>query len=101
MSMEIIRIFPLGNRWVVTFDTSHTLRHFESKGAALDFSRGAAASRTASIVRVLNKDGGVEDEQYFIAHTAGMGRPRNAAIDRPPQRERDGHLVGSCLSHEE
>ena len=63
--MELITLFRIGRRWVVTASSNPVLRHFDNREAAAAFARELAAIASRSVIRVLAKDGSIECQEYF------------------------------------
>jgi len=81
--MEIITLFRIGRRWVVSSSETPILRHFENRNAAADFARDAASIASVSVVRELARDGSVERHQYFKEGSAVLEYPAaGAAVSR-------------------
>lgn len=63
--MEIITLFRIGRRWVVTASSNPVLRHFDNREAAAAFAKELAAMASRSVIRVLAKDGSIEHQEYL------------------------------------
>lgn len=63
--MELITLFRIGRRWVVTGSSNPVLKHFDNRKAAAAFARELAAMASRSVIRVLAKDGTIESQEHW------------------------------------
>ena len=62
---EVVRVFPVGNSWLVTWRAGSEQRSFDGKEAAISFATGRARTMHPCTVVVVGKNGATEYELNF------------------------------------
>jgi hypothetical protein len=103
--MELITLFRIGRRWVVTGSSNPVLRHFDNREAAGAFARELAAIASRSVIRVLAKDGSIESREYLrdgaVVLRDASSTATSASSSQPDSAVGTVHGVADGGSHAE
>jgi hypothetical protein len=65
MARDIVRVFQVGNTWMVTYRNGSESQGFGTKQAAESFAKTTAAKRRPCVLVVMNQESIIEYEMEF------------------------------------